>query len=156
MMNMLFIIIFSFFSIGCSNSGKKTNSLEVESPPVSQTQEIFIGYLDLKLNGTLKKEFKSESNNGNDIIVECERWTLGDTSISNILKGMRKVDATEWYALCYNYPCWYEGNVSNGNVKYQMTINAASYVTLSNDKETLHFILEKKSNLFIVACDCCE
>ena len=142
-------LLFSY----CSNS----YSIKGTSKKIMEYQpNISIGYLDLKLMEPLVKEMNVDFNADSVAIQECQNWLLTDESVSNIITGMRKVDANEWYSLCYNYPCWYSAKVSNGKDEYQMNINAASYLTLKNDKETLIFILEKKSELFAIACDCCE
>lgn len=122
----------------------------------TKLEGIPIGYQDLEIKAELIKGLDEK------LVLEelqktgCESWEISLISLKNILKKMRKVEATEWYAVCYNYPCWYESKVSNDKVEYDFHVNAASYITLSNENETLHFILEEPSEIFLTACDCCE
>ena len=76
--------------------------------------------------------------------------------LEGVISNMRLVDATEWYARCYQYPCYYSGEVSNGTEAYSMVVSPGSYITLSNELESIHFIQENISELFINPCDCCE
>lgn len=151
LMNILFSIYIALLSFGCSSSAEKKSESEYQ-----QAKEISVGYDNLKLIGELEKACKSESNVNKDLFADASKWSFSVESASNLIKRMRKVEANEWYALCTLYPCWYEGKVSNGEIEYEILINAGGYVTLTNKDETLHFIFEKKSNLFIAACDCCE
>lgn len=153
-MNTFLLIYIAFSSLGCSSSIENHSNEVIKNN--SQVNEIMIGYDDLKLNGELKKACKAESSSDKDLFEEANKWTFTAESTFNLIKEMRKVEANEWYALCTLYPCWYEGIVSNGKTKYEILINAGGYVTLTNKDETLHFILEKKSNLFVAVCDCCE
>ena len=73
-----------------------------------------------------------------------------------LLKRMKKVKPMEWNSLCYNYPCFYEGAVSNGEDSYKIVINAASFVELISEKESFVFICTEKTPLFLTPCNCCE
>src|SRR5690554_323580 len=147
-----FLLMLNFF-INCVNSQENTNEVKLNMP--DQEQHIEIGYLDFKLVGQLIKANKDKEQYKSNF-ERCANWTFKSESALNILKKMRKVEATEAYAKCYQYPCWYEGKVSNGKVDYEITIYAGAYITLSNENEILHFIMEKKLDLFVDACDCCE
>lgn len=148
-----FLLILNFSFTNCINTYKDTNEVKTYFP--DQEQQIEIGYLDFKLVGSLIKVNKDKERYKSHF-EQCTNWTFKSESALNILKKMRKVEATEAYANCYQYPCWYEGKVSNGEVDFEITIYAGAYITLSNESEILHFIMEKKSDLFVDACDCCE
>lgn len=124
----------------------------------TQQQDVYVGYLNFKLIGKLNREnkIKEESAERQKFFVECNEWYIEDKDINQLLKDMEQVDATLAHMLCYYYPCWYTGLISNGEKEYDITIYAHSVVTISNKDETIFFIQKEKSNLFIVPCDCCE
>lgn len=154
-----YFIGFNFFLLGCAYSSKSNNdtskNIKQEKYVIDQQDSTEIGYLDYKLIGTLKKVYQDQDRY-KEYFEKCTDWVFEDESIFNLLKKMRKVDATEAYARCYQYPCWYEGKVSNGSVDFEIVIYAGASVTLVNEDKTLHFIMEKKSDLFVDVCDCCE
>jgi len=156
-------IIFGFtvttiLLLGCNYNVKLNNNVEkvVQKREIpEQIDSTEIGYLDYKLIGTLKKVNKDEKYY-KEYFEQCSEWDFNERSIFNLLKQMRMVEHTEAYARCYQYPCWYEGIVSNGKVDYEIAIYAGAFVTLSNNYKTLHFIMEEKSDLFVDFCSCCE
>ena len=152
-MNTILLICIAFSSFGC-NCTSENHSNEVIDENISQVKEITLGYNNLKFISELKKACKPYSDN--DLFENANNWSFSIESVSNLLKHMRKVESNEWYALCTIYPCWYEGKVANEKVNYEILINAGGFVILTNEDETLHFILEDKSSLFIAVCDCCE
>jgi hypothetical protein len=121
-------------------------------------QDVYVGYLDFKLIGELHRVNKimEERVERQKFFLECNDWYIEDKDLNQLLKEMEQVDATLAHMLCYYYPCWYTGLISNGEKEYDMTIYAHSAVTISNKDETIFFIKKEKSNLFIVPCDCCE
>ena len=150
------------FMLGCTYNAKSSNNTNKNTEQkkeivvqVVQQDSTEIGYLDYKLIGTLKK-VNQDQERYEEYFEKCTDWVFKEKSIFNLLKKMRKVEATEAYARCYQYPCWYEGKVSNGDADYEIAIYAGAFVTLSNNDETLHFIMEEKSDLFVDFCSCCE
>lgn len=120
------------------------------------SKEIEIGYLNLKLIGQLEKKFQKGVKMEDLNKIGCDDWLFHETYLSNIIKEMRKVESVEWNALCYVYPCFYSGKVSNGEVDYEIFINSASHIILQNEKEVLYFIHENQSGKFLIPCNCCE
>jgi len=86
----------------------------------------------------------------------CESWEFKESSLQGLLKKMKKVEPVEWNSLCYDFPCYYEGKVKNEEREYTITINAASFVKLYNDDETIIFIETEATSLFLTPCNCCE
>jgi len=125
---------------------------------IVQSQDIYLGYYDFKLIGELSRvnKIKEERAERQKFFVECNGWYIEDKDVNQLLKEMEQVDATLAHMLCYYYPCWYTGVISNGEKKYNITIYAHSVVTLSDEDETIFFIQKEKTSLFIVPCDCCE
>ncbi len=146
-----FLTIIAFFSISFYNSTKENELIKNQ-----HKKEILIGYKNFKLITSLNKIIKTRSEYDNELIEDCKNWILSESSLSNLLKKMRKVEGHQWYSMCYDYPCYYEGKVSNGKTEYEITISSASYIQLNNENETLIFVLEEESDLFLAACDCCE
>ena len=140
-------------TITCLSSNKSKEEVVENKSKSITNQKVSIGYLNLVITDELIRRFKTRKD-GNK--MGCDDWELTTIDLKNILKNMTKVESTEWYAKCYNLPCWYETTVSNGKVKYEMVISAGSYISLSNKKETLLFIMDNKSKLFLEPCDCCE
>ena len=87
---------------------------------------------------------------------ECDSWSFSEETLSSMLLYLKQVSPTEAYAKCYYYPCWHTGEVTKNDSMFNITIYAASNITLSNNDTTLHFILEEPSEFFLDACDCCE
>ncbi len=141
-----FLILAVFVMVTCM-SNVKSNSTR-EKTLEKNIQDIPIGYNNLFLRGEIVKKENFEDGDNSD----CSDWILDREQLKNILQSMEKVDATEWYAACQNYPCWYEGVLLNKTSEYEIIINAASYIIISNEKETLHFVLDKKSKLFLIPC----
>ncbi len=154
-MNILLVII-TCLSIGCNSGSTESKATTIKSENKQPEKEILIGYKDFKLIDSLNKVSKTNANYDTELVEDCKNWSFSEKSLSNLLKKMRQVEGTEWYALCYDYPCFYEGIVSNGKTEYRITISSASFVNLSNDNEILIFILEEQSDIFLAVCDCCE
>ena len=133
-------------------------AVNIEDNILRKEENISIGYKDFILISPLTKvnRIKEEREERQIFFTECNDWHLDKVSANNIIQGMEKVEGSLAWRLCYYYPCWYNGTVSNGKKSYEITIYAHSAVTLTNDEETLFFILKEKSDLFIVPCDCCE
>lgn len=139
-----------------SCGSRQNENLQYLKSQETENEGIPLGYLGLKINKELRRGFKQGADPEEFSEIGCDSWELPLSSMRNILRDMRRVEGEEWYALCYNYPCWYKGRASNGKLEYDFYVNAASYIILSNEDETLHFILEKPSEIFLTACDCCE
>jgi hypothetical protein len=145
------LVVIVLFVVGCGHDIKSDNKEFTADSlgRIEQKNETKIGYMGLVLKGSLTKGRKKASE-------ECEKWSFDEASLDNLLSKMRKVSAREAYVLCSQYGCWYEGIVVNDSVSFEIAIYAGATVTLSNDKEVLHFVLEEESSLFLDACDCCE
>lgn len=158
MMSLCKYFFIFILALGCKNL--QTNNLNSVEQTLSVKEstafDVQIGYRNLYLTSPIEKKIDSQKTVNEDIWLNCKGWTLTSESIRNLLYDMRIVEATEWYALCYQYPVWYEGIVKNDHSEFRIIINAASFVILTNNDETLHFILERESKLFLAACDCCE
>lgn len=115
-------------------------------------EPVHIGYDSLRLVSCLVNTYGSDISK----IDTCISWDFPDSAAQDLLAKMEKVNSTEWYATCYQFPCYYTGKVSNGKSKYDISIHSGSYVILNNEKETLHFILREESPIFLGPCDCCE
>lgn len=115
-----------------------------------------IGYQDLRLKGELSKAYRSQESLETLTDMGCDAWTLNDSSLLNILSNMEPVSSEALYALCDQYPCWYQGTVSKGKAEYEIRINAASYIILRQQEEELYFVLKTHEDSFLQACDCCE
>jgi len=150
------------FTSCVNNNSQKQESIELENlitesysfTDTIQFRKVDIGYENLILQGPLKKEYKG---NESDIIsTGCENWFLKENDLKGLLLNMRIVEPVEWNSICYNYPCYYVGEVANEIKKYKLIINAGSYVELRSENETLYFVLEKESGKFLIPCNCCE
>lgn len=157
--NLMKLIIVLITLIGCSNkmqSSDITNEKPITSARLLQdSASINIGF-DFKLVGSIKKVGKSSKQEEGNTNVGCKTWILEKESLHDILVEMEKVEANEWYTLCYQYSCWYEGVVIKDNQEYSISISPGSYIIISREDETIHFILGEPSGLFLSACDCCE
>lgn len=150
MSRIILITLITVSLLGCVDTGR----------PKSGNKEsilengILIGYADFKLIGTLSKENNIDKipESKRELFADCLSWTFKEASIENLLNKMKKVDPSYAYQLCESYPCWYTGKVTNGKVYYEITIYAHSAVTLTNEKESLFFIMEGESDLFISPC----
>lgn len=157
------IFLMALMLVSCSDGQRDYKQIEYKKAfeqktiEVSDTKdEIDIGYQNLKLTGILERKIDKNSKEAELLNSGCTSWEFKKSNLEGLLGTMRKVEPVEWNAVCYTFPCYYEGKVANEKKEYTIIINAASYVILTNEKETLHFILEKKSNLFLTPCDCCE
>ena len=141
----LSIFLVLFILVGCYQVSRNTSSpLKVDG-----FEPIDIGYKKLKLISPLKRQ-KNESEN-------CKNWFLSNSDASNILKKMKKVSFQDWYKLCYQYPCIYNGFVSDGKDTLEIEINAASYVILRGESpKSGYFILSDIDSNFVQPCNCCE
>ena len=113
-----------------------------------------IGFKNLVLVGDLRKE--TREGDSTYVGEQCKQWTFDKRDLSGLLKKMKKVNSSEWYTLCYNFPCWYTGTVQNAHEKFKIEINSGSYIILSNRNTTYHFIMLEKNPLFLESCNCCE
>ncbi|QTY26826.1 hypothetical protein [Flavobacterium sp. CS20] len=116
------------FLLGCTYNAKSSNNnanknTEQKREISVQQDSTEIGYLDYKLIGTLKK-VNQDQERYKEYFEKCTDWDFNEKSIFNLLKKMRKVEATEAYARCYQYSCWYEGKVSNEDADYEIAIYA--------------------------------
>lgn len=152
------ILTFIVLTLSCKNNQTDNNNtkdtiaiFDKEPTIIQDSSNIYIGYKDLKLLNNLKKEIKGTLEDS-----LCNAWSFEKSALKGILKTMKKVSGQEAYKLCYQYPCWYKGIVSNDILEYRITIYGGGYITLYNKAETLHFITENESNLFITICNCCE
>jgi hypothetical protein len=144
----------AFWSFSCNHATKNAH-LKNAVEKSGNEKEIPIGYKTLKLIGGLKRACKYEEAS-NELAKIVTKWAFSDSLAHNLLQKMRKVESNEWYASCTIYPCWYEGVVKDQDTQYEIIINAGGYVILTNESETLHFVLIEKSDLFIGICACCE
>ncbi|MEM6765109.1 MAG: hypothetical protein AAF655_09290 [Bacteroidota bacterium] len=119
-------------------------------------REIPIGYQDLRVISPLERYIDQKAPQKVLEETGCLSWEPAPEDFHSLLESVQEVSPTEWYAKCYQYPCGYKGRVGNVLVEYEFMLNAASYLILSNEEETVHFILEEKSDLFLQSCDCCE
>jgi hypothetical protein len=137
------LVFLLFFVAAC---GVKTSSQSAEGFS-EQIESISIGYQNLRISKKLKR-------GGND--TDCADWTFTKESLKNLLKSLKKVSGQASYKSCYQYGCWYKGEVNNARQTYEITVYAGGYIHLANEKETLHFITVNESDLFVSICDCCE
>ena len=167
MANMLSIILMVFFTNSCnsnieqlekpkSDSEQQVVIASVSRDSIVTGEDIYIGYLDFKLIGDISKKVEKESSQAELKSIGCSTWVLKKEDLKDILLKMRRVDAVEWNAICYTFPCWYTGKVSNGEKEFVITINSASHIILSNNNESIYFVNDKKNNLFLCPCNCCE
>lgn len=146
--NIVVIGLMSFLTI--------TSCVQENAQTTVKIEEIPIGYKNLKLAGQLTKHIKTGTNLRDLEESGCVDWKFHRSSAKDILASMKLADAENLYAKCYFLPCWFEGTVKNEELEYRLIIGATSHITLDNEKETLHFILESNSNLFLLPCNCCE
>lgn len=147
-----FIVL--FFLISITNQSciftRKDGSVSKDS----YQQGVLIGYENFRLIGSLVKEeeIDKEPEEKRGLYNECFDWTFEESSVFNILSKMKQVDASYAYHVCQYFPCWYKGIVSNGSSDYGITIYAHGAITLEKEEETIFFIMEQESDLFIVPC----
>ncbi len=152
-MNKFTIIVFfaiCVISLSCESANRKTN----DNDTLIIKKDIYIGYLDFKLIGNLTRinKIDMEPEHQRKHFLECNKWFFDEESAHNLLSSMKEVDGTYAYHICQYFPCWYVGKVSNDTIVYEITIYAHSAITLSNKNETLFFIMEEESELFIAPC----
>ena len=89
---------------------------------------------------------------------ECLEWKMTKDDILLSFSKMRKVAPVEWGAWCPVYSCFYIGKARYHGRIYSIEVNAASFISLTEEvgENTLYFIGENPSPLFIVPCNCCE
>ena len=141
------ILILVFFIAGCTTSSSNQAMNDQSQSTIKSDKGIPIGYHNLYLKESLKREVKDNN---------CAEWFFPESTLRNLLKSFEEVSGMESYQRCYQYKCWYTGKVSNQKEDYEITVHAGGYIILSNEKETLHFIMTKESDLFVSVCDCCE
>ena len=141
------ILILVLALAGCTISSSNQAMNEQSQKIIDTDIEIPIGYQGLYLTANLNRE-------GDD--KDCNDWTFAENSLKNLLKELEKVSITEAYSRCYQYKCAYYGKVASPKKAYEIAIHAGGYIILSNEKETLHFIMTKESDLFVSVCNCCE
>ena len=91
-----------------------------------------------------------------DNSIQCNKWIISEDDLSGILKKFKEVSSEEFFAKCYHTNCFYKSKAKNYSDTFDLYINSASYIVLSNDHITYYFISEVESELFIMPCDCCE
>lgn len=110
-----------------------------------------MGFRNLRYVGEIERVYDNKEGENS-----CEDWTLTRANFENLLQNLDPVEGVEWGALCYNYPCYYRGEVCDEKGKYDIEINAGSYVVLKHDNKLLYFIAKNKLPFFIIECNCCE
>jgi len=148
----LLFLLFYNLSHGCTFADGQRNKEGTKD--CTQKKDVLIGYENLKLISPLTRvnRIDEEPEHQRKFFTECYDWSFKEEYAYKILENMRQVEGSYAYHICQYYPCWYTGKVSNGIVEFEITIYAHSSITLSNEKETLFFILEEESDLFIVPC----
>lgn len=94
------------------------------------------------LQGTLTKhlEFKDSTRPSDKKVYEqCKKWELQDEGIKNVLLLVKPISSEQKGGLYYSLPCYYKGNVIYKNQKFTIEVNAASFITIYNEKTTLYF-----------------
>ena len=125
--------------------------LKTEQAAVEGSEALYIGYQELYV---VAEQGKTITKHG---VEACQHWSLATTDLAGVLEAMEHVSGTVWYSRCYQLGCYYSFTVANAaGARYQMDVYAGSYVILSNDDETLHFIDKEPNRLFLEACSCCE
>ena len=154
-MKTIIIMPLLVISLCCNNARSKDERISVNRKEVFIRQDsLTVGYNNLLFRGKLTKQIKVNKNS--NYYKKCVNWRFEKKYLKNILNNMKLVSANEAYAKCYQYACWYQGEVGNGKLRSSITIYAGGEITLKNNSETLHFISTVKSKYFLDTCNCCE
>ena len=85
-------------------------------------------------------EFKDSIRPSDKKVYEkCKKWILQNDVIYRVLQFVKPITSEEKGGLYNSLPCYYQGRVLYKNQKYIIEINAASYITLYNDKAIIYF-----------------
>lgn len=155
------IALFSISFLACVNDKSETSSPKdapTELPMVEIIRGVPIGFQDFRIIGELEKLQGTEADEM--VKAECEKWTVDLGSLENILPKMEEVSGTEAYGLCYQYPCQYNGLLSDGTQEYKIIVHSGGHIVIKTDTEgeELNFILKEayEGHPFFDICDCCE
>jgi hypothetical protein len=164
-----FLTIYLIFSCASKNVDANKNKLSLVGNTIVSPNEIILsdlqdsiklkinlGFNDLYLTSEITPKTEKNAAMTELNTTGCDTWNLQSSDLEFILEGMKMVEAHEWYAQCYQYPCWYQGQAANLNEEYTIEVNAAGYVLLHSDRITLYFIQKEPSSLFLTPCNCCE
>lgn len=155
MKHLIICLIWIFLGSCLSHSQDKFKNKQNQNSNMDSSI-IEIGYKDLMLIGGIEKKYQSGLTEDKINQCGCNNWELLNVDIEGILDKMKIVKQDIWASLCYYYPCYYTGTVKNDSSSYEITINAASSIILSNEHDTIYFIEEDKNKNFLIPCNCCE
>lgn len=101
---------------------------------------IYAGYPDLSrdditvvnVSGT-KRANSSDTRDYNEV---CKDWTLDKTKVSKLLKYFKPIAGTEWDATYDVTLCRVDGKMMIDSVEYAYSINAGSYMSLSDGENS--------------------
>ncbi|MEM7575091.1 MAG: hypothetical protein AAF433_19455 [Bacteroidota bacterium] len=146
-LSLLLLVVLASFSVNttCNANGSK-----------AVAERLFIGYENFYLDSSLIRGDKLEPDGDQDEGIALDNWTITPADLEEVLRGMTKVTANEWYVSCYMTDLWYEGQVSDGREAMELLISPYSYIRLSNEAATIYFVQNEPTELFLRPCDCCE
>jgi hypothetical protein len=67
----------------------------------------------------------------------CNSWKIDSDVLYEIIEHARPVSGIEWHHLFGHYPCRYTGVLIQGGEKYEFSVNAGSWMYVSNADSTL-------------------
>lgn len=81
---------------------------------------------------TIDKENRRIASTGEDMGDKCDKWDLNKTNIEKILKASKPISTHEWHYLYDVIPCYYYGEVKINKQVFSYSINAGSFINISN------------------------
>lgn len=96
----------------------------------------------LILSCSKKSNFDSIEN---EFYSKCKNWELNALTVKEILKRVVPITSHELHYLYYVLPCEMKGKLKINEEVFDYTLNAGSFVTLSNSDTTLIFGIKGKA-----------
>ncbi|MEX1132748.1 MAG: hypothetical protein WEC15_05955 [Flavobacteriales bacterium] len=71
--------------------------------------------------------------------IRCVNWQLSMEQCSTALSKMQPISGEDWHHLFEHLPCQVVGTIDQANAKFQLTMNAGSWATVSDSFTTEYF-----------------
>ena len=116
---------------------------------------------NFKIVDDLKKNIEFEDNltgEEKELFEKCQNWELTEKEICEIFSKSKLSTSEEIHGMYYWLPCYYNTTIEYNNNNYTMEINAASFIVIYNDDETLYFGCDNEElrKYFVLEATCCE